>query len=410
MPASIVVSNSTAIREAVLAEWGRRGSPESIVLDMSRTRQIDSSGAGLLLELSHKAEEAGIPVMLCGLGAAPRRMLERTGIVNRFRLCDSLADVAGATSTERKAAAVAVAPPPRRRSRRALLVFDTILALAIVGGGVYLFWQFGAYRGKLDQVQQLTPMQRLVAGISRRLDAAEAVWQNWGHEKDALLQRMEKSEDQTRRHADNQAAVAEERLKQELDQRTAALQTRMDNLEAAQQATGQRMDALEQQLNQLRPASAAAVEPSANRMQTEPPVDTHPNLDDLNRHLSQVEEQNGQTQRDVEAMRARLNRRRVEFELGVRRARELTPGISLVVSGTDVPQQKFDGRIWLAVDHQSLWIHGQGPQQPLVFYTGKDEVPRELVVTKVTANSVSGYLLLPEPSAEAASGSSRGGM
>jgi len=389
MPATVVVENAAAVRTAILDAWERRGTPPSLTLDMSGTRQIDSSGVGLLLDLSHRADREKIPISLCGLRAGPRRVLERTGIGNRFTLCESAAEARGAAGPAAPAPA-----KPRPRSHRALWIFDGVLALAIVVGAIYLIWQVGAYRGQLDQMHQLTPMQRFISGISHRLDAAEDIWRNWGHEKDALLQRFQNVEDNSRRQAENLVAASEQRIESDLDKRTAEMQGRLERIEAAQQAANEHLDALQQQLDHLQ--ERAASEPSANRAAPAPTNPPAAQISDLNRQLAHVEEQAGQTKRDLETLRTRLSRHRVEFEMGINRARELAPGVSLVVSGTNVAQQKFDGRIWLARDKQSLWIRGQGPQQPLVFYSQKDDIPTELVVTRVTASSVSGYLLLPE--------------
>ena len=46
-------------------------------------------------------------------------------------------------------------------------------------------------------------------------------------------------------------------------------------------------------------------------------------------------------------------------------------------------------------DGRILWIRGQGIQQPVRFYSHKDERPYELVFTRVSKDSAVGYLLMP---------------
>ncbi|MGA2723258.1 MAG: hypothetical protein ABSG79_12705 [Bryobacteraceae bacterium] len=50
-------------------------------------------------------------------------------------------------------------------------------------------------------------------------------------------------------------------------------------------------------------------------------------------------------------------------------------------------------------DRRTIWIHGRGLQQPLVFYSRGDDRPREVVVTRVTKYTVVGYLLEPRQNA-----------
>jgi hypothetical protein len=51
--------------------------------------------------------------------------------------------------------------------------------------------------------------------------------------------------------------------------------------------------------------------------------------------------------------------------------------------------------MWLMPDRRTIWLKNQGAQEPIVFYGVKDGKKRELVITNVTKNSVTGYLLLP---------------
>jgi hypothetical protein len=52
--------------------------------------------------------------------------------------------------------------------------------------------------------------------------------------------------------------------------------------------------------------------------------------------------------------------------------------------------------MWLMPDRRTIWLKGQGAQEPVVFYGVKDGKKREMVITNVTKNSITGYLLLPD--------------
>jgi hypothetical protein len=85
---------------------------------------------------------------------------------------------------------------------------------------------------------------------------------------------------------------------------------------------------------------------------------------------------------------------RVDFELGVNHNKELAPGVSLLVSHTDIGRQRYDGLLSVEPDKRT-WVHDQGIQQLVVFFSGRDRRPGKLVVTRVTKYSVIGYVLVP---------------
>jgi hypothetical protein len=68
----------------------------------------------------------------------------------------------------------------------------------------------------------------------------------------------------------------------------------------------------------------------------------------------------------------------------------------LQVNRTNVGYQRFEGWVFLMPDRRTIWVHDQGVQRPVEFYSREDRRPRELVITRVTKYSVVGYLLLPE--------------
>lgn len=88
--------------------------------------------------------------------------------------------------------------------------------------------------------------------------------------------------------------------------------------------------------------------------------------------------------------------RRVAFQVAERHSRELAPGISIGLSGTDPQRRVVNGWMWVLQDRRTIWLRDQLANEPIVFYVYSDGKPRKLVITSVSANSISGYLVLPD--------------
>jgi hypothetical protein len=121
-------------------------------------------------------------------------------------------------------------------------------------------------------------------------------------------------------------------------------------------------------------------------------------MDDADQRLANLEEQVDRIDPNV-AVRGqvdhlRQDRERIGFEVDVHRERELAPGIKLLVNHTDVAGKNYDARVWLEPRRRALLVSGQAIGQPLYLYS--DDRPRELVVTGVTPNAVTGYLVEPK--------------
>jgi hypothetical protein len=52
--------------------------------------------------------------------------------------------------------------------------------------------------------------------------------------------------------------------------------------------------------------------------------------------------------------------------------------------------------MWVMPERRTIWLRGQGAQQPVTFYGLEDGKKRELVITQVAKNSVVGYLIVPK--------------
>jgi hypothetical protein len=88
--------------------------------------------------------------------------------------------------------------------------------------------------------------------------------------------------------------------------------------------------------------------------------------------------------------------RRIPFEVSKNHSRQLAPGISLGLTDTDVIDHRVNGWVWVMPDRRTIWLHDQGVREPVIFYGKSDGRIRELVITSVAGNSMTGYLVLPD--------------
>jgi sortase A len=115
----------------------------------------------------------------------------------------------------------------------------------------------------------------------------------------------------------------------------------------------------------------------------------------------QLPANDGPTQVDRTALSGKSEKlkpglRRVSFEVSKDHSRQVSPGISLGLTGIERARLRVNGWIWVMPDRRTIWMREQSVREPVIFYGYKDGKQRELVITSVATNSVKGYLLLPE--------------
>jgi hypothetical protein len=90
-----------------------------------------------------------------------------------------------------------------------------------------------------------------------------------------------------------------------------------------------------------------------------------------------------------------MARERVEFQTQAGRATQIGPNIVLTVERTNVGKQLVDGVLQIGTDARKVTIREQGIQKPVTFYASGESRPMELVITEISKNVVSGYLIMP---------------
>ena len=93
--------------------------------------------------------------------------------------------------------------------------------------------------------------------------------------------------------------------------------------------------------------------------------------------------------------------RRVEFEAAVLHTSELLPGVMLQVTRTDPDRQRFSGSIQFVPHSRGIPIENRSLRQPLQLHIGRNRRALSIFFTRVTKNSVLGYMTGPEIDASA---------
>lgn len=109
--------------------------------------------------------------------------------------------------------------------------------------------------------------------------------------------------------------------------------------------------------------------------------------------------QNPQVWREVAVQNEEVHKvgpKRMSFSIPVHHSRELTSGISMGIDDVDTLEHSVYGWMWLMPERRTVWLRDRQTHDPLVFYVGPNGAKRELTITSVTVNSVSGYLTMPD--------------
>lgn len=91
---------------------------------------------------------------------------------------------------------------------------------------------------------------------------------------------------------------------------------------------------------------------------------------------------------------ARSTVQEVSFQMSENDSRELVPGIRLGLSSADAASQRASIWMFVTPERQNISLRNQPAHQPVFFHGHDDGKQRELMITGVSANSVTGYLLL----------------
>jgi hypothetical protein len=272
------------------------------------------------------------------------------------------------------------------------------IAIGVLAAGIAgLCWYGSSLRHAPAVLAQFPALQRSFESVNARRAATEAKVKNWDgnqQELEAQVAKLHIEMTSRVRAASKQAQSLNAKLYRQLHEEMAAqtqgIATQISRLESASETDHASVEELHTALGVLREQAA------------EQAGELRKVKDELDRaganngqRLAVLAEQMGSKSREVEELSKKLDVKRVDFEVTRNHTGPLTGEISLSVTGTDVSHRRITGWMWVMPDRRTIWLHGQSAQQPVVFYGYQDGKRRELVITNVTRDSVTGYLLLP---------------
>jgi chaperonin cofactor prefoldin len=267
----------------------------------------------------------------------------------------------------------------------------TLLLLLILAGAVW--YNFPTLEKDYQSVSQFPATQELVKTLGERANDTEsqlrALTGNW----ETLQTRLAKLDRKVssglaagRKHTEQLIAQARQSLEAELNQRTDAMNARVDKVESDQAETRNQLAQAEDRYQK---------EITALRQQV---GDRQDNTD---QSVQKLQDQVGQGQDGLHALAQEVHRQRVDFEVSENHTEELAPGVSITVLKTNVSYQSFDGFLSLTNEGRTVWLSNAGVAKAVSFYPTKQSARSyELVVTTISRKGVVGYLMVPEGSSQ----------
>jgi hypothetical protein len=287
------------------------------------------------------------------------------------------------------------------------------IAIGVLAAGIAgLCWYGSTLRHAPAVLAQFPALQQSFESMNARLAATEAKIKNWDgnqQELEAQVAKLHIEMTSRVRAASKQArslnANLYKRLQAEMSAQTQGIATQISRLESAGETERSSVEELQTALGALREQAA---QQAGELRKVKDELDRAGANHD--QQLAVLTEQMGSKAREVEAFAKKLDVKRVDFEVTRNHTEPLTGEVSLSVTGTDISHRRVTGWMWVMPDRRTIWLRGQGAQQPVVFYGYQDGKRRELVITNVTRDSVTGYLLLPGDSDTSLTASVSGGQ
>lgn len=284
-------------------------------------------------------------------------------------------------------------------------VIGFLVAIAI---GALCWYGYPMLKQVPGLLAQFPTMQKSVDGITARLGNAEAQIKTWSNGQQQLQNHVAEVEKNltaglhgVRKQVQDAGERVYQRVHGEVTAENEATRSEIAQLRSAGEADRTNVAKLQTEVATLREETARQAEQLRNVR-----TDMERNGASRDQEFVSLNQQLGRDTRGLEDINHKLAVKRVDFEVTRNHTRQLTDEISLGVTGTDVSHRRVTGWMWIMPDHRTVWLRKQQALEPIVFYGKTDGKRRELVITNVARNSVSGYLILP---GESGTGSSSKG-
>jgi hypothetical protein len=265
-----------------------------------------------------------------------------------------------------------------------------LLAVAIAGLAWYAYPMLKTW----SVTQRLTETRDAVSDRLKEAEAQRSLREQASDLGRNLRGRIETASKQASQSAEGAYHRLEDKMKTAADG-LAGMKARVQGLESSREADQFRIAQLTQALNQVREeAEQQAIRQSADldllRRQMEESGSSE------NQQLAAIQQDEQRDQRNIDAVSGQIAVQKIPFEADKNHTRDVGDGIWLTIDDTDTMYRQVSGRMWVSGDHRNIWLHNQSAQEPVIFYGYGDGKKHELVITNVTQNSVTGYLLAPK--------------
>jgi len=286
-----------------------------------------------------------------------------------------------------------------RRGHRALTAACVLLSLIIGGVIWYEYPVLVTHKAELIKLPGLLQGVDAIRAHVRQTDAQIATWsrqreidkQSVQMQMTRLTRDMRIGMASARKDISDAANAAYTRMETKVNEQVDRIDTRLASLETKGNEDRKQIAALNEELIRARQdlaqqsgkVAALQAQMDQNRTQTASQISSLQGEQDRGRH-------------EIGTIQDQLAMDKVPFQASKGQDHELASGVSLHITRTSASRGQFDGWMALQPGQPSIAFHHQSIQEPLVFYGPQDGKRRELVITSVDRNSVSGYLLIPK--------------
>ena len=276
----------------------------------------------------------------------------------------------------------------------------SIILIVLIGLFATAAWfSYPAFNGQKKAVADMSGLQTVANKLGERVGSVE---KKMTAGLPALTDRMSQLEtsvktnlDQARNQAQAAATQVGQRIRDDVNQSIRAIQSRLSGLESNQKESSERVNQLQDQVAGLQKELATMrEEASASSARIKELTDAQQSS---SRDLSGLNDRVAAGQTALNTLANRVDRKRVDFDVANRDAKQIAPDIFLTLRRTDAGRQEVDATLKIGADGGSLPIRAQGIRKPVLFYGSEEGRPIELVFTQIAKNRVSGYLIMPAP-------------
>ena len=282
----------------------------------------------------------------------------------------------------------------------------SILLLALAGGA--MAWiAYPLLTEHQNAIGKLPEIERSVEGLGKQIALTDArvaaKTEEWTSSHGDLRKQLARTLDEVRsrlaasgKQAQAAASAALAKAQAEFTSQMGEVKSRIAGVETSRETDRASLDALEKELSQTKNHLAAQTQ-QLNVLRG-----------DLDRQVKQSTDENAAAQRqlagfgqrqvrdrtDFDALATTVARKRIDFEVRKNHSVDIAPGIAIAIHKTNLSYQRASG--WVsAPDRKTIWLRDLRTQEPVVLINSQDGRPQELVLTRVSENSVVGYVVLP---------------